>query len=233
VEKRVTGEDIMKVRVKDLLSLLGVAAAAVLSALILLGTLSSNALLGDYGLIGIFVMALLSHLTIIARGLFLPAFLSLTQIYNPLTLGLAAGLGGGIGEMITYCWGLGIKKTLTSINEHADPLPKWAERYGLIVALLFASSPLPDTPIMLLAGALRFPPHKILMIQLAGKTILYSIGASIGGFIFMELKSATEDITASIIVLIASVTLTIIISWSRSREKIMRIIRKANLTIKG
>ena len=161
MEKRVTGEDIMKVRVKDLLSLLGVAAAAVLSALILLGTLSSNALLGDYGLIGIFVMALLSHLTIIARGLFLPAFLSLTQIYNPLTLGLAAGLGGGIGEMITYCWGLGIKKTLTSINEHADPLPKWAERYGLIVALLFASSPLPDTPIMLLAGALRFPPHKI------------------------------------------------------------------------
>jgi membrane protein YqaA with SNARE-associated domain len=220
----------MKVRIKDLLSLLGVAAAVFLSALMLLGTLSSNALLGDYGLIGIFVMALLSHLTIIARGLFLPAFLSLTQLHNPLTLGLAAGLGGGIGEMITYYWGLGIKKTLTSINsinERDDSLPKWAERYGLIVALLFASSPLPDTPIMLLAGALRFPPHKILIIQLAGKTILYSIGASIGGFIFMELKSATEEITASIIVLVASITLTIIISWSKSREKIIQIIRKA------
>jgi membrane protein YqaA with SNARE-associated domain len=220
----------MKLRVKDLLSLLGVAAAVFLSALMLLGTLSSNALLGDYGLVGIFVMALLSHLTIIARGLFLPSFLSLTQLHNPLPLGLAAGLGGGIGEMITYYWGLGIKKTLTSINsinERDDSLPKWAERYGLIVALLFASSPLPDTPIMLLAGALRFPPHKILMIQLAGKTILYSIGASIGGFIFMELKSATEEITASIIVLVASITLTIIISWSKSREKIIQIIRKA------
>jgi membrane protein YqaA with SNARE-associated domain len=220
----------MKLRVKDLLSLLGIAAAVFLSALILLGALSSNALLGDYGLISIFVMALLSHLTIIARGLFLPAFLSLTQLHNPLTLGLAAGIGGGIGEMITYYWGLGIKKTLTSINsinERDDSLPKWAERYGLIVALLFASSPLPDTPIMLLAGALRFPPHKILIIQLAGKTILYSIGASIGGFIFMELKSATEEITASIIVLVASITLTIIISWSKSREKIIQIIRKA------
>lgn len=222
----------MKMRVRDLLSLLGVATAAFLSALMLVGDLSSNNMLRDYGLISIFIMALLSHLTIVARGLFLPAFLSLTQLHNPLILGLAAGLGGGIGEMITYCWGLGIKKTLSSKDEHADPLPKWAEKYGLIVALLFASSPLPDTPIMLLAGALRFPPHKILMIQLVGKTILYSIGASVGGFIFMELRSATEDITASIIVLIASVALTIIISWSRSREKIMRIIRKVNPAIK-
>lgn len=222
----------MKVRVKDLLSLLWVAAAAFLSALMLLVILSSNVPPGNYGLIGIFIMALLSHLTIIARGLFLPAFLSLTQLYSPLTLGLAAGLGGGIGEMITYYWGLGIKKTLTSRNEHDDPPPRWAERYGLIVALLFASSPLPDTPIMLLAGALRFPPHKVLIIQLAGKTMLYSMGASVGGFIFMELKSATEEVTASIIVLAASIILTVIISWSRSREKIMQAIRRAGLEIK-
>lgn len=224
----------MKVRVKDLLSLIGVAAAAIMSALILLGILlSSNVPLGNYGLVGIFVMALLSHLTMVARGLFLPAFLSLTQIYSPLTLGLAAGLGGGLGEMITYYWGLGIKKTLTSKNERDDPPPKWAERYGLIVALLFASSPLPDTPMMLLAGALRFPPRKVLMIQLAGKTMLYSVGASIGGFIFMGLKSATEEVTASIIVLAASIILTVIVSWSRSREKIIRVMRRASLNIKG
>ncbi|MBS7635221.1 hypothetical protein KEJ34_07030 [Candidatus Bathyarchaeota archaeon] len=225
----------MEMKVKDLLSLIGVAAAAIPSALILLGILlsSSNFPLGNYGLMGIFVMALLSHLTMIARGLFLPAFLSLTQIYSPLTLGLAAGLGGGLGEMITYYWGLGIKKTLTSKNEPDDPPPKWAERYGLIVALLFASSPLPDTPIMLLAGALRFPPRKVLMIQLAGKTLLYSVGASIGGFIFMELKSATEEVTASIIILAASIILTVIVSWSRSREKIMQVMRRVSLNIKG
>lgn len=223
----------MKVRIRDLLSLLVVAAAAILSALMLLEMLSSKVQFGNYGLIGIFIVAVLSHLTIVARGLFLPAFLSLTQLYNPLTLGLAAGLGGGIGEMITYFWGLGIKKTLTSGSEHDDSLPRWAERYGLIVALLFASSPLPDTPIMLLAGALRFPPHKMLIIQLTGKTLLYSMGASIGGFIFMELKSAMEEIAASIIVLAASIILTVIVSWSKSREKIMQAIRKTGLSVKG
>ena len=220
----------MRVKVKALLNIIGAAVTAVLAALILFGTLLSSDLLEGYGLINIFLAALLSHLTIVARGLFLPAFLSLTQFYNPLVLGVMAGIGGGLGEMVAYYWGLGIKEALTASNEeqnkHEDPLPRWAERYGLIVAFLFASLPLPDTPIMLLAGALRFSPYKLLAVQLVGKSLLYSLGAFVGGFIFMELKSATEEITASILILLASIILSILVSWNKSREKIMRIVEK-------
>ncbi|MEM1581459.1 MAG: hypothetical protein QXK89_02980 [Candidatus Bathyarchaeia archaeon] len=210
----------MASKYKVLLKLLGAVIAVVLSAVILYEAFIASSLLKNYGILSVFLAALFSHLTIVARGLFLPLFFSLTSMHNPLTLGLAAGLGGGLGELVAYYWGLGIKEALNP-NEQTSSLPKWAEKYGSLMLLLFASSPLPDTPIVLLAGSLRFPLWKLMLIQITGKSILYSFGAIVGGFIFMELKSAFEEVIASTIILIASIVLCIIVSWNKSREKIL------------
>lgn len=214
-------------RAKALIKMLAVVAVIVFSALIFYETLTTNLFLERYGLVGIFLSALFSHMTIFARGLFLPLFLSLTQIYKPPILGLTAGSGGALGELAAYYWGRGIKEFLESPERRNEkPLPKTVEKYGLLLALVFASSPLPDTPMMILAGSLRFPLWKLAIIQIVGKTILYSAGAIVGGFVFMELKSTFEETTASIIVLLASIALCIIVSWSKSRNVILKILNK-------
>jgi len=206
---------------KALIILFGVIIVASLSLLILYGNLLNIGSLTNYGLIGVFLAALFSHLTVIARGLFIPVFLALTELYNPLILGLAAGLGGAIGELTAYYWGLGIKEALTSSK--LSNIPKWVENYGLIVILFFAASPLPDTPIILLAGSLSFPLWKMLLVQIIGKTTLYSFGAIVGGLIFMELSSVVEEIIVSTIILVASIILCIAVSWSKSREKLFEL----------
>lgn len=212
-------------RVRVLAKIFGVVAAVALSLILLYKMLVESAVLWNYGLLGIFLAALLSHLSIIARGFFLPTLLSLTELYNPAVLGLIAGLGGALGEVTAYYWGSGIRDTLDD-QRGDDPLPKLAERYGLLVMLLFASSPLPDTPIVLLAGSLRLPLWKVMTVQLIGKTILYVAGTYVGGLIFMELKSIFEYEATSIMLLVASLILCALISWRKSRDAILKILNK-------
>lgn len=211
----------MRARVKAIIKISGIIATMALSTLILYRLPMGDTLLNRYEIIGVLLSAFFSHLTIIARGFFVPLFLSLTERYSPLLLGLSAGLGGGLGEIIAYCWGSSIKETLSTDKGGEDPLPKWVEKYGLLAILLFASSPLPDTPIMLLAGAFRFPLWKLIIVQVIGKTTLYTVGAIFGGFIFMELKTVAEEIFVSTIILALSVILCILVSWSKSRRRIL------------
>ncbi|MEM2320594.1 MAG: VTT domain-containing protein [Candidatus Bathyarchaeia archaeon] len=211
----------MRFFTKALAKIIGAAIAVAISLL----ALYDGVFLKDYGLLGVFLAALLSHLSIIARGAFLPALFSLTEFYGPVLLGLTAGLGGALGEVTAYYWGSGIRDAFNTKREK-DNLPKLAERYGLIILLLFASSPLPDTPIVLLAGSLRLPLWKVISIQVIGKTILYLAGAHIGCLIFMELKSVFDYEITSTILLVASFTLCILVSWRKSRDKILRGIDK-------
>ncbi|MEM1586799.1 MAG: hypothetical protein QXX99_07090 [Candidatus Bathyarchaeia archaeon] len=215
----------MRINIRVLAKIFGVIAAAVLSLILIYKTLVESAVLWNYGLLGIFLAALLSHLSIVARGFFLPALLSLTELYNPAVLGLIAGLGGALGEATAYYWGSGIRDALDDQKDD-DLLPKLAERYGLLVMLLFASSPLPDTPIVLLAGSLRLSLWKVMAVQLVGKTILYVAGTYVGGLIFMELKSIFDYEATSIIFLVASLILCILISWRKSRNAILKILNK-------
>lgn len=213
----------MKFSARALAKILGAVVAIAISLMVLYEVFAGNAALQKYGLPGIFLVALLSHLSIVARGIFLPALLSLTEFYSPFLLGFVAGLGGAFGEVTAYYWGSGIRDALDSPRRGVVQ-PRMAERYGLILMLLFASSPLPDTPIILLAGSLRFPLWKVIVIQFIGKISLYTAGTYIGGFIFMEFKSILEYELASTLLLAISLILCILISWRRSREKILKIV---------
>lgn len=215
----------MRAKSRALIKIFGATLTAVLSFVVLYEAFLLESPLKNYGLLSVFLAALFSHLTVVARGFFVPLFLSLVESYGPLVLGLIAGLGGALGEVAAYYWGRGIKETF-SPDERRDPPPRWAEKYGLLVALIFAASPLPDTPIILLAGLLRFPLWKLMLIQVAGKSTLYFLGAVVGSFILMGLKSIIEEIIASTIILIASVILCIMVSWSKSRERILQILEK-------
>jgi membrane protein YqaA with SNARE-associated domain len=144
--------------------------AAAVSAVILYEMLIAGSLLQEAGLAGVFLASMFSHLTIVGRDMFVPTFLALAPRYHPLLLGLAAGLGGAIGEVSTYYWGLGIKDALKGA-EKDDTLPKWVEKYGLLAVLIVSATPLPDTPIVLLAGSARLPLRKLLVVEASGKTL--------------------------------------------------------------
>jgi len=209
---------------KALVNIVAAVLTAIISAIILYQTFFMETLLQEIGLLGIFLASMFCHLTVIGRNLFVPAFVNLLKYHNPFLLGLSAGLGAAFGEVTTYYWGRGIQEAFKD-NGQNGTLSKWIKKYGIIAILLVASSPLPDTPIVLLAGTARFPLSKFLAIQIVGKSAYYSFSAVVGGAIFQELSYHIEEWILSTIVLVGSLILCVLASCSKSRGWIMQLIK--------
>ncbi len=209
-----------ELRHRAVISIIGVSATAVLSAAFLWLLLVDGRSLGQLGLVGVFSASLLSHLTVVARDMFVPMFLPLASVYNPLVLGASAGIGAAIGEITTYFLGWGVAETIQE-NQHEDNrLTRWIRRYGLWAVLLVALTPLPDTPIVLLAGSNKLPLGKLFVVEFVGKTALYSVGAVVGGVVFMGLTGAVGGITASVLMVAGSLLFCILVTWKKSRDLI-------------
>ncbi len=177
--------------------------------------------LGQLGLGGVFIASMLSHLTIVARDMFVPLFLPLTSTYYPIVLGAAAGVGGAIGEVTTYALGWGVSESMDERGSGVeDRVANWIGRYGLWAVLLVAMTPLPDTPIVILAGSRRLPFKRLFIAEVAGKTVLYSLGAVVGGFIFTGLENFFGGLLASVLVVAASIVFCVLVTWRPSRDLI-------------
>jgi membrane protein YqaA with SNARE-associated domain len=207
------------------LTIVGVATTALVSGYLLLLFFTDTAKVEEMGLWGIFVVTLLSHSTMVARDIFVPLFLALTPIYNPILLGVTAGVGGAIGDIVPYLLGLGVAETVESSGGKAEDLVgKWIKKYGLWAVLVVAATPLPDLPVVMLAGTRRLPLHKLLVIEIIGKSALYTLGAWVGGWVFEILIGAVGGTVASVGMVVVSIVFSIALTWPPSRDWLFRLL---------
>lgn len=206
------------------MSLLGVLATALISGFFLWSLMVRGSSLGNLGLAGVFLASMLSHLTVVARDMFIPLFLPLTSVYHPSILGFSAGVGGAIGEVTTYFLGWGLTETLEERTPAEDRIAGWIKRYGLWAVLLVSITPLPDTPIVILAGSRRLPFRSLLLVEIIGKTALYSLAALFGGIVFLGLENSIGGHASSILLVAGSIVLTFAVTWRPSRDWIFGIV---------
>jgi membrane protein YqaA with SNARE-associated domain len=204
---------------KAIITIAGVSATALFSGYLLWLLFTDTSRVEAMGLSGIFLITLLSHATMVARDIFLPIFLALTPFYNPIVLGACAGVGGAIGDIIPYLLGMGVAETVEKQGGKAEDLVgKWIRKYGLWAVLVVAMTPLPDLPVVMLAGTRRLPLRKLLLIEVVGKTTLYSVGAYIGGWVFELLIGAVGSWVASVGMVVFSIVFSIALTWPPSRD---------------
>jgi len=208
------------VKPRAVISLVSVAVVAILSGVVLWRWTTNPDALGQFGLGGIFLASMLSHLTVVARDMFIPMFLPLASVYHPLVLGASAGIGAAIGELTTYFLGWGVAETLEENVQEDSRLSRWIRKYGLWAVLLVAVTPLPDTPIVLLAGSARLPFGKLFVVECVGKTALYSLGAVVGGIVFTGLTGTVGSFAASALMVVGSLVFCVLVTWRKSRDLI-------------
>ena len=201
-------------------SILGVIAVAAISGALLWRLMVQGDSLGQLGLIGVLIAAMLSHLTVVARDMFIPLFLPLASVYHPVLLGSAAGIGAAVGEVTTYFLGWGVAESLEEMSESEDRIARWINKYGLWAVLLVALTPLPDTPIIILAGSRKLPFTKLVIVEIIGKSTLYSVGALMGGLIYGGLENTIGTVLASALMVIGSLIFSIAVTWKPSRDLI-------------
>ncbi|MBS7620285.1 VTT domain-containing protein [Candidatus Bathyarchaeota archaeon] len=215
----------MNRKIRGYIGIVGAFSVATISSIVLWKTVIDDSSLGEFGLLGVFLAAVFSHTTIVLKDLFMPLFLSLTRVYNPILIGIVTGWGGAIGDAAAYFLGWGVSEAVDG-RDREDRLSLWIKKYGLWAILLFSITPIPDTPIVILAGSNRISFKKILIIQGIGKMILYSMGAVVGGLLYTELIASVGRIYASVLIVALSLLLCILLSWKKSREKILAELEK-------
>ena len=128
--------------------------------------------LGNYGYLGTFLLSLATNATIILPMPSILMILPLGATFNPLYIGLAAGLGGALGEMTAYVAGY-TGRGLWQDNPNYIKAVGWLKKWGMLIVFIFAVTPMPLDIMGIAAGNLRFPAWKFFLPAWPGKTIKY------------------------------------------------------------
>jgi len=108
--------------------------------------------------------------------------------FNPLLVGILAGLGAGIGQYLHYYIGAGGRFLLS--EKRVASMEKWRARlgrYGLLLIFLFAVTPLtPDDLLWIPLGMMKYPKLKALISAIVGKTVMLVLCAY-GGYYSIDL----------------------------------------------
>ncbi|MBM3182527.1 MAG: VTT domain-containing protein [Chloroflexi bacterium] len=125
--------------------------------------------LGIYGYLGVFVISLITSSSIVVPvpGWILIA--TLGAILNPFLVGVISGIGGTLGEITGYLFGYGGRIAIENISMYSR-MVEWMKRWGSLTIFVLALIPNPLFDIAgAIAGLLRFPLWKFLLVGAAGR----------------------------------------------------------------
>lgn len=172
----------------------------VLVALFLVAVISTSVVLlrdhlrefAGFGYLGAFLISFLASATVIAFVPSLPVMFALGGVLNPFYVGLAAGAGEAIGELVIYTAGRTghafflKERFIEAQNNRNAPgiyprLQRWIHAKGAWALFLAAAVFNPFfSLISATAGATRFPVMRFLVVVWAGKTVKWITVAIVG-----------------------------------------------------
>jgi membrane protein DedA with SNARE-associated domain len=195
----------------------------------------------QYGYLGIFFISLLG-----ATSVFVPipsTFVIFilgglkTQsggwVFDPLLIGVFAGLGAAVGEFFGYLVGLGGRKVISEkYKRKMDILMKLFKRFGPIVIFIFALTPLPDDLIFIPLGVMRYSVLAAFIPALLGKFLSNLIVAYAGRFFLFVIGDffgvEGEGMSFLIGAILAAVLLIVVfvimfkVDWEKYAEKYLK-----------
>lgn len=135
---------------------------------------------------GVSVVMFFSSATVLlpAPGLLAVLGAGASNQFNPLVIGVFAGLGSSLGELTGYLVGLGGRKALHL--ENSNPWMRRAEffmrRWGFLTLLVLAAIPNPAfDAVGIIAGSLAYSPRRLWLACMIGNTLKATLVALSGG----------------------------------------------------
>ena len=125
----------------------------------------------EYGYLGVFLVTLVSSMSIVLPLPGTVVVLAAADVYNPSLVALVASIGGSLGEISAYMLGYGGKAFIA--REHSEryqAAENWMRRRGGLAIFLFALIPfLIFDFIGIAAGIFRYPLKKFLIFTWLGR----------------------------------------------------------------
>jgi membrane protein DedA with SNARE-associated domain len=131
---------------------------------------------------------------------------------DPLTIGLFVAVGSAsakfIHYMVMFFAGKHIgEKRRERLDAAAPKLKKWA----FLALFVVAATPLPDEPVIIPLGLIRYNPGKLFLAYFSGKLLIGVIGAYLGVFTHEVFTSMIDENALMIVSIVVTVIITIVL----------------------
>ena len=138
--------------------------------------------LGNYGYLGVFLISIVTTLTIVVPIPGGAIIAGMGTVLNPALVGLLSGVGATVGEMNGYLLGYGGQMGLQKIR-HYDRVAGWMRHWGGLTLFVLALIPNPLFDLAaLISGSQRYPLWKYVVYGGSGRLIKFVGYAYAGHF---------------------------------------------------
>ena len=135
-----------------------------------------------FGYPGIFLIALLANATVLLPAPGVAVIYAMGAIFNPFGVGLAAGLGGTVGELSGYLAGFSGQAVVERMDIY-NRIKPWLEKYGGWAILVLSAIPNPFFDIAgIAAGIARMPLRTFILFSGVGQLIKMTAFAVAGDY---------------------------------------------------
>jgi len=136
---------------------------------------------GRWGYLSVFAISLLSSATVLIPAPGLAVVFAMGSALDPLTLGIVAGIGSGLGELSGYIAGASGRGLILRNKGFHSHLHWFTTRYTYPALFVLAILPLPVFDIAgVIAGALKMRVSHFLAVVISGKIIKHVLVAMVG-----------------------------------------------------
>jgi len=138
--------------------------------------------LAVYGYPGIFIISILANATVFLPAPGVAVVFAMGGVFNPLFVGIVAGVGSALGELSGYMAGFSGQTVIERGNIY-NKIHPFMERYGPATVFFLATIPNPFFDLGgIAAGALKMPVKTFLIWCILGKIIKMMVFAYAGAY---------------------------------------------------
>ena len=144
-------------------------------------------LVGVYGYVGAFLVALTFNLipfTSPSNMVLAGIIMMLSSEMNVTALSFSIAIGASIAKVVHYYVGFFSRKLVNSKRvERLDKFGRLLGKWGALGAFIAAATPIPDDPVVIPLGLVRYSVTKFFFGYFAGKLLICIVGAESGMYV--------------------------------------------------
>ncbi len=106
---------------------------------------------------------------------------------DPIIVGFLIAVAAALAKLIHFCVTFFAGKALKFSESRLEGYRQKAGRFGPLLIFLAAVSPIPDDPVIIPFGLMKYNPLKFFLFYFAGKMIVTTVGAELGSTISLTL----------------------------------------------
>jgi membrane protein YqaA with SNARE-associated domain len=145
---------------------------------------------------------------------------------DPVSIGVLVALGATSAKLIHYAISFFVGKHVgEKRRKRLETAAAKARRWAALAVFIAAVTPIPDDPVTIPLGLMKYSPVKFAVSYFAGKLLVTVIGAFLGGFGEQILSGYVSQVVLAIISIVLTIAITVVllkIDLSQIAERILR-----------